>query len=171
MEERIQELLRAYRVPAEDADRIDLIARLALRVASAEQRLERVTGELIAAAERGLELAKKGDLRKTVRGQLTAGAVDKAGAYDAVLMEVAERRAALGLAAEMARLKRPKPAASAAVESPVRRAVVLVGWDGASRPIYRYRDEMDLADAQRSTVAAADSSARDAAPTDEPTAG
>lgn len=108
MEQRIKELLQEYRVPAEDADRIDLIARLALRVVSAEQRLERLSGEIIAAAERGVAAAKKGDLRKAVRGDLLAAVTDKAGAFDAALMEVAERREALALAAEIARLKRTK---------------------------------------------------------------
>lgn len=127
MEERIQELLREFRVPAEEADRIDLIARLALRVASAEQRLDRLAGELVAAAERGLALAKKGDLRKAVRGDLMAGVTDKAGAYDAALMEVAERREALALAAEMARLKRREPRRAPELAE---RDPVTWTWDG-----------------------------------------
>lgn len=32
------------------------------------------------------------------------------------------------------------------------REVVVVGWDGASRPMYRYRDEMDRPDHARSIV-------------------
>jgi hypothetical protein len=32
------------------------------------------------------------------------------------------------------------------------RPIVQVGWDGASRPMYRYRDELSLPDYQRSIV-------------------
>lgn len=41
-------------------------------------------------------------------------------------------------------------------EIPSGREVVTVGWDGASKPMLRYADELGLSDHERSIVSAAD---------------
>jgi len=39
-----------------------------------------------------------------------------------------------------------------ATETTTEREVVIAGWDGESRPMYRYRDELGLPDYQRQAV-------------------
>ncbi len=42
--------------------------------------------------------------------------------------------------------KTPKSKSETVVGDAPRREIVCVGWDGQSKPILRYRDELDLAD-------------------------
>ena len=48
-------------------------------------------------------------------------------------------------------------------QAATRREVVSVGWDGASRPMLRYRDELHLPDHARSIVSPADRAEREPA--------
>ena len=110
MEKRVNELATEFGVEAEAADQWGLIAQLARSVVEAERELERHARELTGATEDAVVTAKAGDLRTSVRGDLLAAVSDKAGAVDAALMKVAERRQALALVAESVKAARPKPA-------------------------------------------------------------
>ncbi|WP_435586197.1 hypothetical protein [Micromonospora aurantiaca (nom. illeg.)] len=106
MEKRVNELVAEFGVEAEGADRYGLVAQLAARVAEAERELERAGAELTGATEDAMVNAKAGDLRTAVRGDLLAAVSDKAAAFDAALMKVAERRTALAYIAESVKASR-----------------------------------------------------------------
>ncbi|MFU8873219.1 hypothetical protein [Micromonospora sp. SL4-19] len=125
MEKRVNELAVEFGVEAEAADQWGLVAQLARQVVEAERELERHARELTGATEDAVATAKAGDLLTAVRGDLLAAVTDKAAAFDAALMKVAERRTALAYVAESVKAARPKPAPELA-----ERDVVTWTWDG-----------------------------------------
>ncbi|NLU77774.1 hypothetical protein HCA58_05060 [Micromonospora sp. HNM0581] len=106
MENRINELLAEFGVEAEGAERGGLVFQLTVRLVEAERELERQAAELTEATASAVAVAKAGDLRTSVRGDLLAGVSDKAAAVDAALMKVAERRTALAFVVESVKANR-----------------------------------------------------------------
>lgn len=106
MEQRVRELLGEYQVPVEVVDPSDLATQLAIRLAEVERAVEAAAREVQRATELAVASAKQGDLRAMTRGSLIAAVTDKAAAFDAALMRVAERREALALVAHDVRQKR-----------------------------------------------------------------
>jgi hypothetical protein len=128
MERRVRDLLGEFEVEREGADRMGLVAQLAVRVVLAEQEMERRAGELTVAISNGVDAAKRGDLRTMTRGDLMAAVTDKAAVYDAALMKVAERREVLAMTAEKVRAERAPELLVQLAEGDA----VSWTWDGAA---------------------------------------